>query len=183
MRVFFGLGNPGTQYSSTRHNVGFMALDILAQGETFKKVGQSQILKTRIASKDVLLVKPQTFMNLSGSSVQGVLSSYRLRPADIVVFVDDVALDMGRIRVRKNGSHGGQNGLRDIIAKIGPEFSRVRLGVGKCPEKWELSNWVLSKFTQEDQPSLQDMLSKVPNIAEIILEKGIEEAMNAFNAG
>lgn len=176
-----GLGNPGKQYEKTRHNLGFMALDRLSDGSPFKEQYKALVQKIVFAGQLVILAKPQTFMNLSGDSVQPLLSWYKIPPEKLIVLVDDVALDCGKLRIRPQGSHGGQNGLRSIIGRIGEQFVRLRIGAGKCPPGWDLADWVLSKLTSEDDLLCQQALAKVPDAVRCLIEKGIDEAMSRTN--
>ncbi|NLO23530.1 MAG: aminoacyl-tRNA hydrolase [Fibrobacter sp.] len=180
MFLMVGLGNPGVKYEMTRHNAGFMAIDQLATA-SWKLERNVLVQKTKIVSKEVILAKPQTYMNLSGAAVQSLLHWYKIPVENLIVFVDDIHLDCGRVRIRKEGSHGGQNGLRDISQKIGTQFTRVRLGVGKKPELWDLSNWVLSRFTKEDFQNFEKILFEIRSITEIILTEGVLAAMDAYN--
>jgi len=184
MWIFVGLGNPGSKYERTRHNLGFMAMDRLADsmGATeWKSQHKALVQKGILAGETVILAKPQTFMNLSGESVQALLSWHKIPPTKLVVFTDDVALDCGRIRIRPSGSHGGQNGLRDIIARLGDQFCRVRIGAGKAPQGWDLADWVLSQVSKEDAPFVNDSLVKIPELSATLIRKGISEAMNLYN--
>lgn len=182
MKVIVGLGNPGSQYVNTRHNAGFCAVDELAPPHSsFKSQHKSLVQKIRIGDEPVILVKPQTYMNLSGQAVNEVLSFYKLKVSDLIVLVDDVNLELGRFRIRSKGSHGGQNGLKDIIKYVGQEFIRVRIGVGLVPPKWDLANFVLSKLTKTDKQIFEDMISKIPNLIECLIKKGLPECMNQFN--
>lgn len=182
MWLFVGLGNPGSKYERTRHNLGFMAVDRLGQAGEWKEQHKALVQKVLISGQTVILAKPQTFMNLSGESVQALLSWHKIPPTHLVVFSDDVSLDCGRIRVRPKGSHGGQNGLRNIIEKIGDQFARVRIGAGKAPAGWDLADWVLSKISKEDDPLCSDALARIPQLAEVFVTKGIGAAMEKYNA-
>lgn len=182
MYLIVGLGNPGNQYENTHHNAGFMAVESLADpSKAWKSEHKALTQKTQIAGKEVLLVKPQTFMNLSGEAVQALMTWYKVSPSELLVFSDDINLDAGRIRVRADGSHGGQNGLRNIIDHIGPKFPRVRLGVGKCPPKWDLANWVLSKFPPADRELFDAAVKKIPELVRCYFESGIAKCMERFN--
>ncbi|MDR2581266.1 MAG: aminoacyl-tRNA hydrolase [Fibromonadaceae bacterium] len=181
MHIFVGLGNPGQRYVGTRHNLGFMAIDKLSSGAAWKSECKALVQKTRIANFEVLLAKPQTFMNLSGESVQALLAFYKVKPENLLVFSDDVNLACGKMRIRPNGSAGGQNGLKSIIAHIGQDFARVRIGAGLVPEHWDLVNWVLSAISKEDLPLCEQVLGKIPNICEAFLAKGVAAAQNEFN--
>lgn len=179
--LLVGLGNPGQKYAATRHNLGFMAVDSLAESSVWKSELKAHTQKASIAGKEVLLAKPQTFMNLSGESVQALMTFYKVKPENLLVFSDDINLACGKMRIRPNGSAGGQNGLKSIIAHIGQDFARVRIGAGKVPEHWELINWVLSPISQEDKPLCEQAISKVKSLCEVYLTKGIEAAQCEFN--
>lgn len=182
MYLIVGLGNPSSQYENTRHNAGFIAVDKLADpNTTWKSEHKALTQKIKIGSEEVLIAKPQTFMNRSGDAVLPLLSWYKIPLNRMIVLVDDVQLDCGRIRVRAKGSHGGQNGLRHIIEKVGDSFSRVRFGVGKCPPQWDLADWVLSKFTKEDAVIFQSTLKHVSPLISLWLSKGIEACMDRYN--
>ncbi|MCK9182055.1 MAG: aminoacyl-tRNA hydrolase [Fibrobacteraceae bacterium] len=182
MYLIAGLGNPGEQYTNTRHNLGFMAVDILADSSLpWKSEHKALTQKRSLKGEDVVLAKPQTFMNLSGEAIQALMTWYKVKPENLIVLVDDITLSCGRIRVRGSGSHGGQNGLRNIIEKIGPNFVRVRIGEGICPPKWDLANWVLSKITPEDRPGIELALKNIPSVVETLMDQGIEACMGKFN--
>ncbi len=183
MYLIVGLGNPGARYEGTRHNAGFAAIDALAEGQSVSWKSEHKALTARIQmhNEDLLLVKPQTFMNLSGEAVQALMTWYKVRPEKLIVFSDDVNLDLARLRIRAKGSHGGQNGLRNIIEHIGDSFMRVRIGVGKCPPNRDLANWVLSKFTETERADFLFAVHKIPELLKLFLEKGIEPCMERFN--
>ncbi len=182
MYIIVGLGNPGTQYSNTHHNAGFMAVEKLADpNKDWKSEHKALTMKVNIAGEEVLLAKPQTYMNLSGEAVQALMTWYKVKVDHLLVFSDDINLDVGRIRCRKDGSHGGQNGLRNIIEHVGDKFPRIRFGVGKCPPKFDLSNWVLAKFSPEDRPAFEEAISKVPALVECYFKLGIEKCMERYN--
>ena len=184
-RIFVGLGNPGQKYAGTRHNLGFMAIDCLSakysNGASWKNSCRAFVQKAHIAGFDVLLAKPQTFMNLSGESVQALLAFYKAKPENLLVFSDDINLACGKMRIRPNGSAGGQNGLKNIIEKIGQGFARVRIGAGQVPERWDLIDWVLSAISKEDMPLCASAIEKIPSICESYLTKGIAATQNEFN--
>lgn len=182
MWLIAGLGNPGLKYQDTRHNLGFKALDILTEGQDWKSQNKALVSKGTFAGEQVLWVKPQTFMNLSGEAIQPLLSFYKIPPSKLIVFVDDVQLDCGKIRIRPKGSHGGQNGLRNIIEKLGDQFTRVRIGAGKCPPGWDMANWVLSKWSKDDEILCKEALNKAPEILETLFKSGLDQAMARFNA-
>ena len=182
MYLIVGLGNPGTQYANTHHNAGFAAVEKLADANReWKSEHKALTQKVSVAGEEVLLAKPQTFMNLSGEAVQALMTWYKVKADHLLVFSDDINLDVGRIRVRASGSHGGQNGLRNIIEHIGDKFPRVRFGVGKCPPKWDLANWVLSKFPPEDREAFENAIAKVPALVECYFKFGIKKCMEKFN--
>ncbi|MCL2571289.1 MAG: aminoacyl-tRNA hydrolase [Defluviitaleaceae bacterium] len=186
MKIIIGLGNPGNAYKGTRHNVGFETIDKLCFDSNIKlkpnrrfkaHVGEGHIHKTPI-----LLVKPQTYMNLSGQSVQSIIKFYKLPPQDIIVIYDDVSLPVGDIRIRESGSAGGQKGMIDIIAKLATdEFPRVRIGVGQKPEGWDLADYVLSRFPKKEWEAMIQGITKAGDAVELILKEGTKSAMNEFN--
>ncbi len=182
MNLIVGLGNPGSQYENTHHNAGFMAVEKLSDvARPWKSEHRALTQKVTIAGREVLLAKPQTYMNLSGESVQALMTWYKVSPENLLVLSDDINLDVGRIRVRAGGSHGGQNGLRNIIEHVGDRFPRVRFGVGKCPLKWDLANWVLAKFSGEDREKFELALDKVPALVECYFGQGIAKCMERYN--
>ena len=135
-----------------------------------------------IAGEKVMLVMPQTYMNLSGESIGEILRFYKLSPADLIILYDDIDLDVGKLRIRAKGSAGGHNGIKSIIAHIGTEtFDRVRIGVGHKPEGWDLADHVLSRFSKEELPVVRDSVSRAADAIEVIISSGIEAAMNKFN--
>jgi PTH1 family peptidyl-tRNA hydrolase len=183
MKLIVGLGNPGANYEQTRHNVGFRAIDQLAgNGSEFKQQFKALVSKRIIGRENVVLVKPQTFMNLSGQSVAAALSFYKLEVNDLIVLCDDVNLETGKIRVRTKGSHGGQNGLKDIIRYTGPDFTRVRLGVGLLPQSWDMSSFVLSKLAGSDAEKVSEMLEYIPELMTCLLNEGPQQCMSLYNS-
>ncbi len=181
-----GLGNPGMAYEATRHNAGCAALTVLADREGIKldKKQFKAITGTGvIEGKKAMLLFPQTFMNNSGEAVAAAMKFYKLTPAQLVVLSDDIALDVGGVRVRKKGSDGGQKGLRSIIAHIGTEdFARVRIGVGKKPHPaYDLADWVLSKFKKDEQDAMAAAYDTAASAAAMIVAGRIDEAMNKFS--
>lgn len=184
--VVVGLGNPGMAYEGTRHNAGCDALSELARRngiELNKKQFKALTGVGTVEGKKVLLVFPQTFMNNSGEAVQAAMAFYKLTPAQLLVLSDDISLDVGGVRVRKQGSDGGQKGLRSIITHIGTqEFPRVRIGVGKKPHPaYDLADWVLSKFKKDEQPAMEQAYERAAAAAELIVAGRIDEAMNKFS--
>jgi peptidyl-tRNA hydrolase, PTH1 family len=180
-----GLGNPGDRYRRTRHNAGFMVVDALAARAGFlrgREEADAWVAEASVGGEDVLLVKPLTFMNRSGIAVARLLESTGATPADLVVVVDDVALDLGTLRVRERGSHGGQNGLRSLIDVLGTdEFLRLRLGVreGELPE--DLAGYVLAEFPPEAVLVVQEVVGLAADAVATILHEGPTEAMNRYN--
>lgn len=182
-----GLGNPGMQYEKTRHNIGFMAVDKLASdyGADFSKHKFDAVFgECRIGNFRVIIAKPMTFMNLSGKAVSQICSFYKI-PADrIIVMFDDISLDVGKIRMRRKGSHGGHNGIKDIIELMGTdEIMRIKIGVGAKPHpEYDLKDWVLGRFPKEQQQSLETALSDTVKAVVEIITKGIDSAMNKYNS-
>jgi len=186
MRFVVGLGNPGERYRRNRHNVGFMTIDALyarAGRPAGAERGGAWVAETSFDREPVLLVKPLSFMNGSGVPVARILEGRGGSPSDLVVVVDDVALDLGRVRVRERGSHGGHNGLRSIIDELASEeFARVRVGVRKGDLPEDLAEYVLADFPPEDVLVVQEMVGLAADAALYVLASGAEAAMNRFNA-
>ena len=185
MRLVVGLGNPGDRYRRTRHNAGFMVADALAAraGVTrWREEADAWTAEARLGAEDVLLVKPATFMNRSGVAVERLLASRGAGTADLVVVVDDVALDLGTLRVRERGSHGGHNGLRSLIETLGSdEFARIRVGIRKGEPPDDLAEYVLSEFPEEDVLVVQEMVGLAGDAVQCLLLYGAGETMNRFN--
>ncbi len=184
MKAIVGLGNPGNEYRRTRHNVGFEVIDELARrwrAELKSSVRRHARLAT-VKDKDVLLAQPQTFMNLSGNSVAGIMAFYKVQPADVLVVVDEVQLPLGKLRLRPSGSAGGHNGLKSVIGMIGSEFPRLRIGIGRGNQEWDLSDHVLSKFLAEEQPVVERAINRAADAVETFIADGVLAAMNRFNA-
>lgn len=184
--LIIGLGNPDSKYAATRHNVGFMAVDKLGQkvGCRFEKKKFDAIFgKCTVAGRSCLLVKPQTYMNNSGRAVRDIAAFYKVPLDRIIVVADDISLPVGKLRIRRSGSAGGHNGLKDIIALCGGEgFARVKIGVGDKPNpNYDLADWVLSKFTAEEGAPLDEALSKACDALEEMVAGNIDRAMNRFN--
>lgn len=184
--LIVGLGNPGKAYDRTRHNAGFRAIDILAEtlGCNIDK-GKFQGLygQTSYKGKKLLLLKPQTFMNLSGRSVLQLSAYFQIPPQRIIVLFDDISLEPGRLRIRGDGSAGGHNGIKSIIGELGSQdFPRVKIGVGAKPHpEQDLADWVLSTFSSGEEKALQASLPKAAEAALCIVEHSIQEAANRFN--
>ncbi len=187
MFVIVGLGNPGKKYENTRHNAGFIAMDALAD-----KYGISITEKKHkalcgsgvIEGNKVVLVKPQTFMNLSGESVRSIMDFYKIDPEeDMLVIYDDISLAPGNIRIRKKGSAGGHNGIKSIIAHAGTQnFMRIKVGVGEKPSGWDLADYVLGHFSEDDNAKLKEVMPDVMQAAALMVQGDVAKAMNDFNA-
>ena len=186
MKLIVGLGNPGLEYEMTRHNLGFMLVDRLferAGGRRFRNESNAKIAEVTLAGKRILLVKPQTFMNLSGDAARPLLEHYaQAEPSNLIVACDDVALPFGTIRVRARGSAGGQKGLKSIIERLATqEFARVRLGVRPDHPVEDLSSFVLSSIPKRDRAALDETLERAADAIEVVLTEGVEHAMALFN--
>jgi PTH1 family peptidyl-tRNA hydrolase len=185
MKLIVGLGNPGRKYAGTRHNVGFDVLDVLAgrwkvDWESAPRGIEGLVARDR--SADTLLAKPLTFMNLSGPAVVGLLQFYKIELPDLFVIVDDVNLELGRLRARAAGSAGGHNGLKSIIGALGNDgFARMRIGVGGGEPRRDLSGHVLGRFAPEEQPVIAEAVSRSVDAAELFVREGITLVMNRFN--
>lgn len=184
--LIVGLGNPGPEYTKTRHNCGFRALDILAKklGCRVDK-GKFQGLYNQVTYGDtkVFLLKPQTYMNLSGNSVKQLASFYHIPPQHIIVMYDDISLEPGRLRIRADGSAGGHNGIKSIIACLGgQDFPRVKIGVGAKPHPdYDLADWVLSNFSAAEEKDLASALERSADAALSIIDRGVPETANRYN--
>ena len=185
MKLVVGLGNPGDAYEGTRHNLGFMVLDRLAAryGSFVDiKKKKSMIGRFRLGKERVMLLKPQTFVNLSGEAVLYMASFLRIMPENIVVVCDDVNLPLGKIRIRKYGSSGGHNGIKSLIQFLRSDnFPRVRVGVGLPPEGVELERHVLERFNPDEMQMIGPVMNKACDAIEMIINNDIENAMNMFN--
>ncbi|MDP4181012.1 MAG: aminoacyl-tRNA hydrolase [Bacillota bacterium] len=183
--IIAGLGNPGNKYDNTRHNVGFDAVDMLANlyNISISKVKYKALIgEGSIEGERVILVKPQTFMNLSGESIREIIEWYKIPISNIIILFDDIDLPLGKIRVRPKGSSGTHNGMRSILYQIqSDEFPRVRIGIGRPPEGWELANFVLSKFTTEDRKIVNESIKNAAEAAVAIINSGADTAMNKYN--
>jgi PTH1 family peptidyl-tRNA hydrolase len=184
--IFAFLGNPGPRYAVTRHNAGFIAGNALVKRLGLKKPGKkfkSETYLTKIGGKGVLLLFPQTFMNLSGDAVAAAAKFYKLPPQNIVAVCDESLLDIGVMRLRQSGGHGGQNGMRSIIERLGTEdFARIRIGVGKKPvPEMELADWVLSPFRGQELADIERVASICADCVTEIVESGLMSAMNKYS--
>ena len=183
--LIVGLGNPGREYEKTRHNAGFRALDILADNlgcKVDKAKFQGLYGQVNHKGRKLLLLKPQTFMNLSGRSVLQLSAFFHVPPQNIIVLFDDISLEPGRLRLRKDGSAGGHNGIKSIIAELASqEFPRVKIGVGAKPHPdFNLADWVLSAFSAQEEKALQPALERAADAALAIVELGVPEASNRY---
>ncbi len=185
MKIIAGLGNPGREYAGTRHNVGFSAITELSDHygiavDTKKHKGL--IGKGRIEGESVILVMPQTYMNLSGECLREVLAFYKLPPEELIVLCDDISLPVGKIRIRTKGSAGGHNGLKSIISCTGSDaFQRIKIGIGEKPPRMDLADYVLSRFLKEEQPVIRESVARTREALAVLLRTGPEAAMNQFN--
>ena len=186
MYIIVGLGNPDKKYQNTRHNVGFDVIDAIAD-KNHITVGERKhkalIGKGFVGGQKVVLVKPQTYMNLSGESVREVIDFYKIdEKSELIVISDDVSLDVGQIRIRKKGSAGGHNGLKNIILHLGhDEFHRVRMGVGEKPEGYDLVDYVLGHFPKEDREVMDESAGRAADAVEVMITDGVDAAMNQYN--
>ena len=190
MKLVVGLGNPGSQYKGTRHNVGFEVVDELARRASVAfESAPAEALMARWRrtedgrANDLLLVKPLTFMNLSGQAVGELARYFKIDVADLLIVVDEVHLPLGRLRARARGSAGGHNGLKSVIAHLGDEFSRLRVGVGRGGDQRNLADHVLSRFEKDEREEVERMTTRAADAAEMFIASGIEAVMNAFNGG
>lgn len=185
MYIIAGLGNPGDKYAGTRHNVGFMTIDALADKyniEIREKAHKALIGKGMIEGNKVILVKPQTYMNLSGESIRSVMDFYKADISEFMVIYDDISLEPGAIRVRKKGSAGGHNGIKNIILHLGSqEFPRIRVGVGEKPEKMDLADYVLGHFLKEEKEAMEKGIKAGCDAVVCMMNEGADAAMNKFN--
>lgn len=184
--MIVGLGNPGVQYENTRHNVGFMCVDTLIKKENGilnKQKYDAVYGECRIEENRILVVKPQTFMNNSGSAVLEISGFFKIPYDKILVVSDDISLDVGKIRIRRKGSHGGHNGLKDIFRLLGTdEIMRIKIGVGAKPHPdYDLADWVLSKFPEAETKNLESALTNSVSAIEEIVKYGIDSAMNKYS--
>lgn len=184
--IIAGLGNPGKEYENTRHNAGFMAIDRLAekQGAAVKRVKFKGLTgDCSLGGRRVLLLKPGTFMNLSGQSVREAMAFYKVPPERTLILFDDINLEPGRLRIRRKGSDGGHNGMKNIIYLAGSDqFPRIKIGVGQKPHPdYNLADWVLSRFTSGECRDLEPALDQAGAAAELIIQGKIDQAMNQFN--
>ena len=185
MKLVVGLGNPGKKYDCTRHNIGFEIVDELAvrhSNPPTKTKFEGLIRECLIGAQRVLLLQPQTFMNLSGRSVRQATDFYRIEPEDVILVCDDFHLDLGTIRLRRSGSDGGQKGLADTIRQLGTDaFARLRYGIGPVPERWNAADFVLGKFSSGEKDKVAEQRVRSCEAIETWVTAGIQEAMNKYN--
>lgn len=186
MYIIAGLGNPTKEYEGTRHNVGFDVIDAIAAEYNItveSREKRAYVGKGMIVGQKVLLVKPQTYMNLSGESIRGLLDYYKIdEEEELIVIYDDVSLDVGQLRIRKKGSAGGHNGIKSIISHLGHNvFVRIKVGVGEKPKEYDLADYVLGHFSKAEKELMQEGYKKAVKAVEMILSDDVDGAMNEFN--
>lgn len=187
MKIIVGLGNPGAEYSATKHNVGFMVVDELARRWNitgWRKRSNAEVAEHRLAGEPVLLVKPQTYMNLSGTAVGELARWYKATAEDIIVIFDDMDLPAGKLRLRMKGGSGGHRGIESLLQHLSSDlFLRLRMGIGRPPAGWQVVDYVLSRFTKEEQELLDAAIIRSAEAVESIVKDGMNKAMNTFNKG
>ena len=185
MLIIAGLGNPGKEYENTRHNAGFMVMDALAEkigADISEKKHKALCGKGVIGGEKVILMKPQTYMNSSGESIRAAADYYKVDPEDILIVYDDISLAPGQLRIRAKGSAGGHNGIKSIIAHLGTqEFPRVKVGVGEKPARMDLADYVLGRFSKEEQPVIRESADRARTAVAEIITHDVASAMNKFN--
>ena len=187
MYIIAGLGNPTKEYEGTRHNVGFDVIDRLSERyniDVTMEKHRALIGKGMIAGQKVILVKPQTYMNLSGESIRSVIDYYKVDPEkELVVIYDDISLGVGQLRIRAKGSAGGHNGIKSIISSVGTSnFMRIKVGVGEKPQGWDLADHVLGRFSGEDRARVEEAIRDAEDAAVLMIQGEADKAMNDFNA-
>lgn len=184
--IVVGLGNPDRKYENTRHNAGFITVDTLADKMDIRldRIKYKSLCNTcTIADKKVLLMKPSTYMNNSGQAVVEAMNFFKVPPENVIVIFDDISLDVGKMRIRRKGSDGGHNGIKNIIYLSGSDqFPRIKMGVGNKPEKWDLADWVLSNFNESERKLLDETAQKACDAVEKIISGNIDKAMNLYNS-
>jgi PTH1 family peptidyl-tRNA hydrolase len=185
VKLIVGLGNPGGKYRGTRHNIGFAVVDELARRgrvEFDSAPVEALVAKVR-GAEPVLLAKPMTFMNASGEAVGSLARYFKIEPADLLIVVDEVQLPLGKLRARARGSAGGHNGLKSLIAHLGDEFARLRVGVGRGEQRRDLADHVLARFEADETAEVERMTTRAADASEMFITSGIEAVMNAYNGG
>ena len=185
MKLIVGLGNPGGKFRGTRHNIGFAVIDELARrgGVAFDAAPVEALVAKVRGADPVLLAKPMTFMNASGEAVAGLARYFRIEPAELLIVVDEVQLPLGRLRARARGSAGGHNGLKSLIAHLGEQFARLRIGVGRGGQQRDLADHVLARFEVEEAAEVERMTTRAADASQMFVTSGIEAVMNAYNGG
>jgi len=185
MILIVGLGNPGREYANTRHNIGFRVIDKLADLHNIplnQKKHKAIYGSGYIEGQKVILAQPQTYMNLSGESVRELVDFYKIEPEEIIVIFDDISLDVGQLRLRKKGSAGGHNGIKNIIAHLNSQdFPRIKVGVGEKPAGWDLKDHVLGAFPKEQESLVKESIENAAEACKCMISEGIESAMNIYN--
>ena len=185
MYIIAGLGNPTKTYEGTRHNIGFDMIDAIADKyniDVTTKKHKALTGKGRIDGVPVILAKPQTYMNLSGESIRDIADFYKIPAENIIIIYDDISLEVGQLRIRKKGSAGGHNGIKNIIAHLGTqEFPRIKVGIGSKPEGWDLADYVLSKYSKAERECLRDAQQDVAGAAALMVHDDVDGAMNQYN--
>ena len=185
MYIIAGLGNPTKTYEGTRHNIGFDMIDAIADKyniDVTTKKHKALTGKGIIDGVPVILAKPQTYMNLSGESIRDIADFYKIPAENIIIIYDDISLEVGQLRIRKKGSAGGHNGIKNIIAHLGTqEFPRIKVGIGSKPEGWDLADYVLSKYSKAERECLRDAQQDVVGAAALMVHDDVDGAMNQYN--
>ncbi len=185
LNIIAGLGNPEEKHARTLHNVGFWFVDALARkfgGEfRYEKKFDTELCRVTLQSTDVWLVKPQSYMNLSGGSIRGVLDYYRLQPERLLVAHDEIDLPPGTVRLKKGGGHGGHNGIRDVVNHCGADFMRLRLGVGHPGDKSQVTNYVLKRGSGETEAAIENNIDEAIDVLDVLLDDGLEAAMKKLH--
>lgn len=185
MYIIAGLGNPTKTYEGTRHNIGFDMIDAIADKyniDVTTKKHKALTGKGRIDGVPVILAKPQTYMNLSGESIRDIADFYKIPAENIIIIYDDISLEVGQLRIRKKGSAGGHNGIKNIIVHLGTqEFPRIKVGIGSKPEGWDLADYVLSKYSKAERECLRDAQQDVVGAAALMVHDDVDGAMNQYN--
>ena len=185
LRIIVGLGNPGKKHARTLHNVGFWFVDALARklGEDFRfeKKFDTELCRVALRATDIWLVKPQSYMNLSGGPIRGVLDYYRLRPEQLLVAHDEIDLPPGTVRLKKGGGHGGHNGIRDVVNHCGADFMRLRFGVGHPGDKSQVTDYVLKRGSGEAEAAIQNNIDEAIDVLDVLLDDGLDAAMKILH--
>ena len=185
LRIIVGLGNPGKKHARTLHNVGFWFVDALARklgGDfRFEKKFDTELCRVALRATDIWLVKPQSYMNLSGGPIRGVLDYYRLRPEQLLVAHDEIDLPLGTVRLKKGGGHGGHNGIRDVVNHCGADFMRLRFGVGHPGDKSQVTDYVLKRGSGEAEAAIQNNIDEAIDVLDVLLDDGLDAAMKILH--